>query len=148
MSNNKRQLQLEGVPADLERISALLDEVCEDWGLEPASCFDLQLAVEEASTNVIEHAYRGRGGRYQLVIEARGEDVVITIQDHGRRFDPSAVRRPNLSLPLQQRPVGGLGIHLMQQLMDHVEYSFSATDGNTLTMVKRNAVSKGQAGAP
>jgi serine/threonine-protein kinase RsbW len=86
--------------------------------------------------NVIEHAYAGEGGEFTVCIEVCGPDVEITVTDHGRPFDPKGVPLPDLSLPLEERPIGGLGIFLMQHLMDDVEFMFSAK-GNRLKMVKR-----------
>jgi serine/threonine-protein kinase RsbW len=111
---------------------------CEQAAIDPALRFDLQLAVEEACMNVIEHAYGGKGGEFTVCFEVCGPDAQITVTDHGQPFDPQDVPPPNLSLPLEERPVGGLGIFLMQQLMDDVEFIFS-TKGNELRMVKRGA---------
>ena len=126
--------------SDLPEILAFVETTCEAAGVSPALFFDLQLAVEEACTNVIEHAYNGKGGDLVIAFETRGHDVVITLWDHGRPFVPQEVVAPDVSLPLTKRRIGGLGMHLMFQLMDEVQYDFS--EGvNTLVMIKRNAVS-------
>jgi serine/threonine-protein kinase RsbW len=127
---------MSGTPAELPRIAEFVDDACEQAGIEPAIRFDLQLAVEEACMNVMEHAYKGQGGEFTVCIEVCGTDVEVTVSDHGQPFDPKDVALPNLSLPLEERPIGGLGIFLMQQLMDDVEFVFSAK-GNRLKMVKR-----------
>ena len=97
--------------------------------------------MEEACCNVIEHAYDGRGGQFVICFASpTSADIEITVHDHGRPFRSAARSlRPNVDLPLEERPIGGLGLHLMYQLMDEVQFSFSA-DGNTLVMVKRDAV--------
>lgn len=124
---------------DLPGVFAFMEEACKDAQVDPGLCFDLQLAVEEACCNVIEHAYDGAGGEFTIWFARRGRDVVITVHDHGRPFTPSEIARPDLTLPLEQRPIGGLGLYIIYQLMDEVRFTFTE-DGNTLVMVKRNAI--------
>ena len=130
-----------GTIAELPRILEFVEHVCEETDIDPAATFDLKLAVEEACTNVIEHAYSRKGGELTVCFDVCGPDASITVTDHGRPFVPDEVALPDLSLPLEERPVGGLGLFLMQQLMDDVRFEFSA-DGNRLSMVKRGVRSQ------
>jgi serine/threonine-protein kinase RsbW len=130
------ELCMVGTMAELPRIFDFVEYACDEAAVDPAVRFDLKLAVEEACTNVIEHAYGGEGGELTVCFEVCGPDVQITVTDRGQPFDPDEVAMPNLSLPLEERPIGGLGIFLMQQLMDDVTFEFSPA-GNRLTMVKR-----------
>jgi serine/threonine-protein kinase RsbW len=124
---------------DLPRVLEFMEESCRDANVDPALWFDLQLAVEEACCNVIEHAYNGEGGEFYVGFRSHDRDVMITVRDQGKPFDPASVAPPDMNLPLEDRPVGGLGLHLIHQLMDQVKFEFS--DGtNTLTMIKRNAI--------
>ena len=132
----RHELCMAGTLAELPLIVQFVDNACEQATISPAQRFDLQLAVEEACMNVIEHAYGGKGGEVTVCFEVDGADVQITVTDHGKPFDPDQVAMPDLSKPLEERPVGGLGIYLMQQLMDEVEFEFSS-EGNRLRMVKR-----------
>ena len=125
----------------LPDVLAFVEETCATAGVKPALVFDLQLAIEEACSNVIEHAYRGKRGIFSLTFAASDSDVIITLHDHGRPFDPEAVVKPDPSLPLRKRPIGGLGLHLIYQLMDDVRFSFDGA-GNTLVLVKRNAITE------
>lgn len=125
--------------ADLPGILAFVEDACQQAHVTPCLVFDVQLAVEEACANVIDHAYRGQGGALQINFEALNGDVIITLHDWGHPFDPDAIVPPDTSLPLRQRPIGGLGLHLMHRLMDEVKFSFGP-EGNALRMVKRNAV--------
>jgi serine/threonine-protein kinase RsbW len=135
----RRQLCMIGHMAELPQVLDFVEESAEDAGVDPDFRFDLQLAAEEACTNVIEHAYGGQGGEIEVCFETNESDVIITIRDHGQSFDPAQVPGPDLKLPLDQRVIGGLGLHLMQQLMDDVQFTF-AEDRNTLVMVKRNVI--------
>jgi serine/threonine-protein kinase RsbW len=113
-------------------------------GLDDTAVFHVELACDEACTNVIEHAYAGEDtGDILVSWEVQGDRFIITIRDHGRAFDPADVPLPpTVEVELkgddhQTLPrVGGLGIHFMRKLMDEVQYHFDA-GGNTLTLVKR-----------
>lgn len=139
MSPFQRELALDATIADMPAILSFVETACLDAEVDPALLFDLQLAVEEACSNVIEHAYRGRGGLLRVRFETANGDVLITLQDQGQAFDPDRIAAPDTSRPLSKRPVGGLGLHLMRTLMDEVRFAF-APDRNTLVMIKRNAV--------
>jgi anti-sigma regulatory factor (Ser/Thr protein kinase) len=134
-----RQIRGAGDLADIPRIMEFVDSVFVEAGVDPAARFDLQLAIEEACTNVIEHAYAGAGGAYSLEIVACGPDLAITLVDRGRPFNPEEIAAPDLDVPLEERRIGGLGLHLMKQLMDEVYFSFTA-QGNVLRMIKYDVV--------
>jgi serine/threonine-protein kinase RsbW len=146
MSLYRRELTVPGHIDDLPDVLAFVEAACEEAGVRPEQWFDLQLAVEEACANVIEHAYEGRGGDLAIIFAAGDRDVSITVRDHGRPFAPEKVAAPNMSLPLTKRRIGGLGMHLMYHLMDEVSFDF-AEGSNTLVMVKRDALTGAVAGA-
>jgi anti-sigma regulatory factor (Ser/Thr protein kinase) len=139
MSAFQHELLARGSMADLPEVIAFIDQCATQARVDAAVRFDLQLAVEEACANVIEHAYGGKGGDFQVRFEASEHDVTITVHDHGRPFTPGDVSEPNLTLPLEERRIGGLGLYLMRRLMDEVRFSF-AEDGNTLVMVKHDVI--------
>ena len=139
MSSLNREFVVSGTTADLPAIFAFVEESCDAAGVDPALHFDLQLAVEEACCNVIEHAYEGKGGEFSVAFAACGPDVAITLRDHGRPFAPEQIAPPDVSVPLAQRRIGGFGLQLMYRLMDSVRFTFTEA-GNTLVMIKRGAV--------
>ena len=98
--------------------------------------YEVQLAVDEACTNIIHHAYSSERGTITISCELQDNDLVITIRDSGSPFDPSVVLPPDLRTNLEERRVGGLGIHLMRNIMDEVSYNFDSEKGNTLIMRK------------
>jgi serine/threonine-protein kinase RsbW len=138
MSVLKHELRVAGQLSDLPSVMDFVTEMCHQAGVTPSAEFDLQLAAEEACCNVIQHAYGEAGGEFTISFEVRGPDVAITVRDRGQKFDPAAVPEPDMTVPLEDRPIGGLGLYLMRQLMDDVRFDFSAATGNTLVMVKRN----------
>jgi serine/threonine-protein kinase RsbW len=100
--------------------------------------FHVQMAVDEACSNVIEHAYQGQDeGDITLSCDCRREEWTIAIFDTGRSFDPSSIPEPNLDANLDEIKTGGLGLYFMRQLMDEVEFTFDEKKGNKLRMVKR-----------
>lgn len=112
-------------------------EVGRDLGLTPDAMDALELAVEEACSNVCRHAYGGHCGEIELTLERGEGSVEVVLRDWGAPFDPRAVRSPDLTATLEERSLGGLGLYLMQELMDRVEFQFDEKRGNTLTMVKQ-----------
>lgn len=126
--------------ADLAQLATIRDFVAQtgrELGLDDELIYSLQLAVDEACSNVVNHAYGGSGGLIEITIEPAGESLQVIIRDWGRAFDPSAVPVPDLAAPLEQRSLGGLGLFLMRGIMDRVEFQFDEENGNTLTMVKQ-----------
>ena len=123
---------------NLTAISDFITSVAKKLGLDDDQTFALQMAVDEACANVIEHAYGGQtNGTISIHCQTLNDDVVVTIHDHGRPFDPQSVPRPDITAPLEKRQNGGLGLYLMEKLMDSVEWAFDAEKGNTLTLRKR-----------
>ncbi len=129
------------VDSRVEQLSAIADfveEAAHNSGMKDDQIYDVQMAVDEACTNVIEHAYRGRpDGTIDILCERRGNEFIVVIQDFGERFDPKRVAKPNTRDPLSRRGIGGLGLFFMHKLMDRVKFDFSAGQGNRLTMVKK-----------
>jgi serine/threonine-protein kinase RsbW len=140
MASYEEDLVLPGRTADLTRVLDFIETACERAGVKPDAWTDLQLATEEACANIIEHAYEAAGGEFVVRFAARGGSVYITIQDNGLPFDPTLVAKPDLTTPLEERRLGGLGLHLMQTLMDDIRFTFSQEDGNTLVMIKRGVL--------
>jgi serine/threonine-protein kinase RsbW len=127
-------------PAKFEFLNEIRDfvaEVARDGGFDDKEIYSVQLAADEAASNIIEHAYEGiADGQIELACEVRGAELIISMQDHGKSFDSKKVKKPNLKVGLSERQIGGLGIYLMRKLMDEVKYRSSGT-GNLLTMIKR-----------
>lgn len=123
---------------NLEKISDFITKAAEDAGLDESGIYAVQLAVDEACANIIEHAYGGEGrGQIFIVTQNNSNEFKIIIKDHGIRFDPNNIPPPKMNLPLEEISPRGLGVYLMQKMMDVVSYDFSQVEGNILTMVKR-----------
>lgn len=131
----------------IQKICQFVADGAAACGLGPTAVFHIELACDEACTNVIEHAYGGEDrGQIRVGWQCTGGTFTITIHDNGRSFDPDTVPKPALPDLAEGAPppdiddvkVGGLGIHFMEQLMDEVTFSFDGAAGNTLTLVKKN----------
>jgi len=122
----------------LTEMSEFVGRAAQDAGLEPSAVYAVQMAVDEASSNIIEHAYGGDGDQtIECTCRVTDDGLTVILRDHGCPFDPGAVPAPDLEAELQDRCAGGLGIYFIRQLMDRVCFEFSERSGNTLTLVKR-----------
>jgi len=124
--------------SNLDDIREFVGNCARGDGFSEKEIYSIQLAVDEACTNIIEHAYGGEGDS-SMEIQCNVNDGVMTviIKDWGEPFDPSIVPEPNLDKGLFERRIGGLGLYLMRKLMDTIGYVPSSESGNTLTMTKR-----------
>ena len=135
------------VPADENNLSEVRDfiaDICDRAGFSKSETNNTKLAVDEACTNIIKHAYKDRGGDIRLDVQAEPGKIEINIFDRGEPFDWSEVKEPDLDLYVEIGKKGGLGIYLMNRLMDSLSYS-AAPGGNRLFMSKSSATTVAQA---
>jgi serine/threonine-protein kinase RsbW len=124
--------------SSLAEISDFISSATARVGLDDHAAWQVQLAVDEAATNIIQHGYAAdQIGEIELSWYVEGQDLIVTLRDYGRRFNPHDVPPPDLVSPLEERQPGGLGLYLMGRLMDDVAFSFDDEKGNLLTMTKR-----------
>jgi len=122
----------------LTAIMTFIADKCSSAGVASDAAHDIRLAVEEIVTNVIEHGYAGTApGPVLLRFQRDRANVVITVEDLAAPFDPTRVPRPDHNAPLEQRPVGGLGWHLANAVMDDVRHESLTPHGNRFTLTKR-----------
>ncbi len=132
------QLDIQSDFSNLATVAEFITNAAADWELDDRTTYNIQMAVDEAVTNVIEHAYRGRSdGSILISCDIRGNEFIVEIQDFGTPFDPKKVAKPQVKGPLSERTVGGLGIYFMKKLMDRVDFSSGAKSGNRVRMVKK-----------
>lgn len=128
---------------ELDDMREFCGDLARKAGFTEKEIYAIQLAVDEACTNIIEHAY---GGEVDENVEVRcgfkDETLTIVLCDWGQPFDPASVPEPNLNDELSDRKIGGLGVYLMRKMMDSVSYETLPGPVNTLTLTKR----KGNAG--
>lgn len=128
------------LPNDIEKVpelAAFVEEICEALGFEMSDTMSLNLALEEAVVNVMNYAYpQSTTGTVSIEATATDEWLIFVITDQGIPFDPTATEEVDTTLPIEERPVGGLGIYLVRKLMDTINYE--RLDGkNILTLGKK-----------
>ena len=140
LGNGKPEVRHLTLRNDIRQISLLpgfLEEVTRGMILAPGVSAQLNLALEEAVANVISYAYpEGTEGTVDIDARREGNNLSLVISDSGSAFDPTAREAVDISAGVDERPIGGLGIHLIREIMDTVSYE--RRDGkNILTITKR-----------
>ena len=125
----------------LEAISPA-NEAAEAWlsaqQVSPEVSFFVGLAIEELVTNCIKYGYDDVGEHFiDIALSVSDHTLTMVVVDDGRSFDPLAVPPPDLSLAIEDRPIGGLGIHMLRELADNVTYE-RRNGTNRVTLVKRS----------
>ena len=136
MNANKFVLEVGASLENLSVISTAISEAMREAGMDAAVIPRIILAIDEACTNIALYAYPKRKGYIRLAFWLDHGDFVISIEDQGQPFNPCSVPPPRFDVSLNERRVGGLGIHLMRQLMDEISYTYDPMTGNQLTMRK------------
>jgi serine/threonine-protein kinase RsbW len=125
-----------GVYASLAEIAEFVRFSVNDSTLSATDLFSLETAVDEAVSNIIEHAYEGEGkGTIRCQVKSGEKSIDVILEDHGKPFDPSKVHCPNLNSELKHRPNHGLGYYMMCRLVDDVKFDFNAKR-NRLVLTK------------
>lgn len=132
----KHHLTLHNDVQEVPQLAAFIDEVAEACGIDMATTMSLNLAMEEAVVNVMNYAYpAGTVGNVDIDAEFADGQLTFVLSDSGTPFDPTQAGTPDLTLDAEERPIGGLGIFLVRQIMDTIVYRRS--DGkNILTLTK------------
>ena len=124
---------------ELSSLTQFLEEVGDELGLSPGLVMNLNLVLEEAVSNVIFYAYPKDAiveEALTLTLTCEDDELTICLKDDGIAFDPTQKEDPDLTLSAEERPIGGLGIFLIRQLMDEVSYQREG-DCNLFIMKKR-----------
>lgn len=121
---------------DLDELLSFIDARCVLAGVPDDAAFAIRLAAEEAFVNIVRHGYGGKAGPVRLTFDHDERGITLTFLDEAPRFDPGSAPPPDLESPAEERREGGLGWHLIGQLMDEVHHQARAGRGNILTLVK------------
>ena len=132
-----RHLVLHNDLRQLPLLSAFIDGIAKEKGLDRSVAANLNLALEEAVVNIIDYAYpEGVDGTMEIDVSEKANVLTINLVDGGQSFDPTAREEVDITAGVEERPIGGLGIHLIRTIMDHVEYE-RKEGKNILTMDKK-----------
>ena len=133
----QRSLTLPNDVQTIQLLNEFVDNVCEAAGFDISECMRMNLAIEEAVVNVMNYAYpKGVKGMVNIDATINDKGLKFVISDNGTPFDPTAKEEVDTTLSAEERGIGGLGIHLIRQIMDSINYEH--IDGrNVLTLLKR-----------
>ena len=135
---DKHQITIQNELEQLPQAMQLLEELSEQWQLDMKVSMNLALSLEEALSNVIFYAYpKGENGIIEVTMEREANQVSLTIEDKGMAFNPlTDAKTPDTEANVEDRQVGGLGIHFIKSLMDKVSYQ-RMNNKNQLEFSKR-----------
>lgn len=133
----EKKLVIKNDISEISKLAIFIEELSEELNLTPELNFNLNLVLEEAVSNVILYAY-GKEVQKEITLLANmsNNNLIFVLTDSGKEFDPTKVPDADVTLSAEEREIGGLGIFLIRQIMDMVEYQ--RIDGkNVLTMRKQ-----------
>ena len=136
MTEGTASLEVDAAGERLAEIRAFLRTFAAEAGADDETTSDLVQAVDEVACNAIEHGYRGGPGLIGVSVQVVGGDLVVRLRDQAPAFDPRTVPEPPLDLPLDRRPLGGMGVHLARTLTDRFDHRILPGGGNEVTLVK------------
>lgn len=122
---------------NLLEVREFVSDAARQFGFSDEEIANIVLAVDEACTNIIKHAYQYAPDKnIDIAILRTNGAFEIRIKDTGRNFNPDTLKAPDLKRNLTHHRRGGLGVYLMKKLMDKVEYNFVAGNSNEISLVK------------
>lgn len=134
---DKRSIILPNRVEVIDRLATFVEEVAESHGIDGSVAMSINLALKEAVVNVMNYAYpKGTTGDLKVKSSFSGDTLSFTVSDSGTPFDPTKMPDPDTTLSVEERPIGGLGIFLVRQIMDEVSYRYE-DKRNILTMKKK-----------
>jgi serine/threonine-protein kinase RsbW len=131
----------EAAPSDLIEVRRFVEMKSLDFGISEDAAADVVIAVNEAVTNIMVHGYGPTPGPIEIAVSVEGADIIVALHDRAVPFDPNSVDPPDITVPLQVRKPGGMGVHMMRSYVDELIYRQSTGGMNVLLLVKRGVVS-------
>ena len=136
MPQYKISFELKNSLSELDTLREHLEQYAESTGLSQKCTFEINLALEEIFTNIFSYGFTDNSEHWiKIKISYDDETLIIRIEDDGVPFNPVAAEKPDMKSPVEERKIGGLGIHLIKQFMDEIAYE-RIGDHNFLTMKK------------
>lgn len=133
----KKSIEIINQIDEIERVSAFIEELGEELNLSLSLVMKINLAIEEAITNIIQYAYpKGSANTISLSTEYKDNELIFILTDRGAAFDPTQMPEVDTSLTAEERSIGGLGIFLVRKIMGEVTYQ-RIDDENRLEMRKK-----------
>ena len=123
---------------EIENVYTFISQVFSDFGIEKKAERLFEMAVDEIFSNIVKHGFgeSRSGALVEVFVQIEDNMIYITFKDNGKPFDPLSWKEPDISLNLDERLAGGLGIHIVKNSFDEIHYSFK-NGLNVLTLGKR-----------
>ena len=138
MTADSNNLTVSGHFKNLAKIADFISQAAAQAKLDEGAAYNIQMAVDEACTNIIEHSYGGEGrGQLRLSYSIKADGLQVIIFDQGSPFDPDRVPELDITASLADRTPGGMGLFFMRRLVDTIEFKFDTPQGNQLILFKR-----------
>lgn len=134
---NHRELE---IPADMEyldQVMNLLESSLEEAEVEPQTAMKICVSAEEIFTNIASYAYDAEDGTAKVCCDISDDNSEVTVSflDQGKQYNPLAKPDPDITLSVEERPIGGLGVYMTKKMMDDVSYEYR--DGNNILIFKK-----------
>ncbi|MBT3260874.1 ATP-binding protein [bacterium] len=131
---SKEILIVEGTLKNLARISQFIEGTMEKYGFDPKKSYGIQMAVDEACSNIINYGYQKQKGKIEITCIKEELKFLINLQDTAAPFDPTTAAAPTLDASAEDRPIGGLGVFFIKKFTDDFYYEYK-DHKNNLTLV-------------
>ncbi len=132
-----KKLTIENNSENLSKIAEFIEGFCKEYGLENKTVFELNLVLDELFTNIVNYAYLDSDVHtIEIFTEAINDEIIIKIIDDGKEFNPLHMEDVNINASIDDRNIGGLGIHLVKRLTDKLSYE-RLDNKNILTIIKK-----------
>lgn len=131
------RLQFRARLDNLAKMRDFVGDSARELGLGSLAVEDIKVCVDEAATNIVEHGYGSQEGGLSVEVSREAAEIVVRIVDQAPPFDPESAPSPNLDLPLRDRQIGGMGVHLIRTLTDGLSYGAGPEGGNELVLRKK-----------
>jgi serine/threonine-protein kinase RsbW len=125
---------------NLEPIRQLIEKQAGALGASEGDIYDLMLAITELVTNSIEHGYQREEGWVQIEIGHNQSDLIIILRDGAPNYDPTTAPIPEIDVPLEERPIRGLGVYIVRKTMDEFTYKIDDEGNNQVTIIKNDVL--------
>lgn len=137
IQNIEKEIVIRSKTENLSLVRDFICNCCTDKGFSAKTLDEVVLAVDEACTNIIKHAYKYLpDGEIKVKLKLSGKKFIVDITDYGKSFDSEILKRPDMNEYFKMKKVGGLGVHLMKTLMDDVKFESVPGKYNKVILTK------------
>ena len=143
----RKELRITNDTENLSMVRTVVQDMINDSPLKPEERNKVILAIDEAISNVIEHAYEDKSGDIEVILDMNETRLEVVVRDNGSKFDPDEISDPDIHEHIRLSKKKGLGMYLMRKIMDHVAYNLDSSYQNELVMRKNMQSAPAEAAA-